>query len=49
MILGGLKKRLYEANSKIGGKWIFELPDVICGAVGYFNDANKSASARIPS
>ena len=49
MILEGLKKRLYEANSKIGGKWIFELPDVICGAVGYFNNANKSASARIPS
>ena len=31
MILEGLKKRLYEANSKKGGKWISELPHVIWG------------------
>jgi len=31
LILEGLKKRLYEASSKKGGKWIFELPHVIWG------------------
>jgi hypothetical protein len=29
MIIEGLKKRLYDANSKKGGKWIHELPHVI--------------------
>ena len=27
--LDGLKKRLYDANSKKGGKWIQELPHVV--------------------
>jgi hypothetical protein len=27
----GLKKRLYDENSKKGGKWIHELPHVVCG------------------
>jgi hypothetical protein len=31
MIIEGLKKRLYNANSKKGGKWIHELPHVIWG------------------
>jgi hypothetical protein len=31
MIIDGLKKRLYEENSKKGGKWIHELPHVIWG------------------
>jgi hypothetical protein len=31
MIIEGLKKRLYDENSKKGGKWIHELPHVICG------------------
>jgi hypothetical protein len=31
MIIGGLKKRLYDENSKKGGKWIHELPHVIWG------------------
>ena len=31
LILEGLKKRLYEANSKKEGKWIFEVPRVIWG------------------
>jgi hypothetical protein len=31
MIIDGLKKRLYDANSKKGGKWIHELPHVIWG------------------
>ena len=31
LILEGLKKRLYEANSKKEGKWIFEVPHVIWG------------------
>jgi len=31
MILEGLKKRHYEASSKKGGKWIFEVPQVIWG------------------
>ena len=30
-VLDGLKKRLYDANSKKGGKWIQELPHVIWG------------------
>ena len=30
-ILDGLKKRLYDANNKKGGKWIHELPLVIWG------------------
>jgi hypothetical protein len=29
MIIEGLKKRLYDENSKKGGKWIHELPHVI--------------------
>jgi len=28
LILDGLKKRIYDANSKKGGKWIQELPHV---------------------
>jgi hypothetical protein len=31
MIIDGLKKRLYDENSKKGGKWIRELPHVIWG------------------
>jgi hypothetical protein len=31
MIIDGLKKRLYDENSKKGGKWIHELPHVISG------------------
>jgi hypothetical protein len=31
MIIDGLKKRLYDENSKKGGKWIHELPHVIWG------------------
>jgi len=29
--LDGLKKRVYDANTKKGGKWIHELPHVIWG------------------
>jgi hypothetical protein len=29
MIIEGLKKRLYDENSKNGGKWIYELPHVV--------------------
>jgi hypothetical protein len=29
MIINGLKKRLYDENSKKGGKWIRELPYVV--------------------
>jgi hypothetical protein len=29
LILNGLKKRLYNANSKKGSKWIHELPLVV--------------------
>ena len=31
LVLDGLKKRLYDANSKKGGKWIQELPYVVWG------------------
>jgi hypothetical protein len=31
LIIDGLKKRIYDANSKKGGKWIHELPHVIWG------------------
>jgi hypothetical protein len=31
MIIDGLKKRLYDKNSKKGGKWIHELPHVVWG------------------
>jgi hypothetical protein len=31
MIIDGLKKRLYDGNSKKGGKWIHELPHVVWG------------------
>jgi ribonuclease HI len=31
MIINGLKKRLYDENSKKGGKWIHKLPHVIWG------------------
>jgi hypothetical protein len=31
LIIDGLKKRLYDANTKKGGKWIHELPHVIWG------------------
>jgi hypothetical protein len=29
MIIEGLKKRLYDENSKKGGKWMHELPHVV--------------------
>ena len=29
--INGLKKRLYDTNSKKGGKWIQELPHVVWG------------------
>ena len=29
LILDGLKKRVYDENTKKGGKWIYELPHVI--------------------
>ena len=32
LVLDGLKKKLYDANSKKGGKWIQELPHVVWGA-----------------
>jgi uncharacterized protein YrrD len=31
LILDGLKKRLYEENSKKGGKWIDEISSVVLG------------------
>ena len=31
LVLDGLKNRLYNANSKKGGKWIQELPHVVWG------------------
>ena len=31
LVLDGLKKRLYDANYKKGGKWIQELPHVVWG------------------
>jgi hypothetical protein len=31
MIIDGLKKRLYDENSKKGGTWIHELPHVVWG------------------
>ena len=31
LVLDGLKKRLYDANSKKGGNWIQELPHVVLG------------------
>jgi hypothetical protein len=31
MILDGLKKRLYDENSKKGGKWINEISSVVWG------------------
>ena len=31
LLLDGLKKRLYDANTKKGGKWIQELPHVVWG------------------
>ena len=31
LVLDGLKKRLYDADSKKGGKWIQELPHVVWG------------------
>jgi hypothetical protein len=31
MIINGLKKRLYDENSKKQGKWIHELPHVVWG------------------
>jgi hypothetical protein len=31
MIIDSLKKRLYDENSKKGGKWIHELPHVVWG------------------
>jgi hypothetical protein len=31
MVIEDLKKRLYDGNSKKGGKWIHELPHVIWG------------------
>ena len=31
LVLDGLKKRLYDANTKKGGKWIQELPHIVWG------------------
>jgi hypothetical protein len=31
MIIDGLKKRLYDENSKKGGKWIHKLPHIVWG------------------
>jgi hypothetical protein len=31
MILDGLKKRLYDENSKKGGKWIYKISSVVWG------------------
>jgi hypothetical protein len=31
MIIEGLKKRLYDKNSRKGGKWIHELPHIVWG------------------
>jgi len=31
LILDGLKKRIYDANSKMDGKWIQELSHVVWG------------------
>jgi hypothetical protein len=31
LILDGLKKRLYDENSKKGGKWIDEISSVVSG------------------
>jgi hypothetical protein len=31
MIIDDLKKRLYDENSKKGGKWIRKLPHVVWG------------------
>jgi hypothetical protein len=31
LIIDGLKKRLYDENSKKGGKWVHELPHIIWG------------------
>jgi hypothetical protein len=31
MILDGLKKRLYDENSKKGGKWMNEISSVVWG------------------
>ena len=31
LVLDGLKKRLYDTNTKKGGKWIQELPHVVWG------------------
>ena len=31
LILDGLKKRIYDTNTKKGGKWIQELPHVVWG------------------
>ena len=31
LVLDGLKKRLYDANTKKGGKWIQELPHAVWG------------------
>ena len=39
MILEGLKKRLYEANSKKGGKWISKLP--MLSGVSEFSHASQ--------
>ena len=35
MILDGLKKRVYDGNTKKGGKWIYELPHIIWGGYIY--------------
>ena len=40
IILDGLKKRVYDANTKKGGKWIQELPHVIWGLLTQPSKAN---------
>ena len=50
MILDGLKKRVYNENTKKGGKWIYELPHVIWGCIllALLSLRNYSVSAQRP-
>jgi hypothetical protein len=44
MILDGLKKRLYDENSKKGGKWVTKLPHVVLGLRTQPSKATRHAS-----
>jgi hypothetical protein len=44
MIINVLKKRLYDENSKKGGKWIHELPHVVWG----FRTQPSKATGQTP-